>query len=212
MYENLLRTFGNFEFLNSKVKMGLLDELLEDLERALEESAVLLPCDVNCQIGDFLLDKNFISFLQKALKLDLAFLRNHPETLFQCLWNRLYWHDSPEKKAFEESFESNEKNSQSYDNPIYRWAKYWENRYESPWLKSKKPLDIGLDSPLKKTLHGHQAEIFCVASHPVEPFLVSGGRDNIRIWNQITGECLQVLEGHKYPVKSVCFSKDGKND
>lgn len=52
--------------------------------------------------------------------------------------------------------------------------------------------------------------VFAVAAHPSAPVAVSGGEDDAGyLWDTITGEILQKLDGHTDSVVAVGFSHDG---
>ncbi|MFN8207567.1 MAG: hypothetical protein U0T82_09200 [Bacteroidales bacterium] len=58
---------------------------------------------------------------------------------------------------------------------------------------------------------GGYDNILCVAFSPDGSTLVTGSSDNTaRLWD-INGECLQLFNGHIFPVRAVAFSPDGKS-
>ncbi|KAK4204395.1 hypothetical protein QBC40DRAFT_272760 [Triangularia verruculosa] len=61
-----------------------------------------------------------------------------------------------------------------------------------------------------KTLTGHVGYVWSVAFSPDGTRLVSGSGDKaIKIWDILSGECIQTLVGHSDGIMSVAFSKDG---
>lgn len=57
---------------------------------------------------------------------------------------------------------------------------------------------------------GHDGWVRCLAFHPTEPILASGGYDQKAIlWSIVTGQPLQVLRGHDEAVVSVDFNPQG---
>ncbi len=81
--DDLASVLCDLEFLESRVEAGHVFDLALDFKRALEA----IPSDHRARLNLLLLDQ--------ALRTDLHFLSIHPTTLFQCLWNRCWWHDSP---------------------------------------------------------------------------------------------------------------------
>ena len=46
------------------------------------------------------LSHHVLRCISNALRLDRSFLARHPDSAFQMLWNRLHWHDAPQRSAF----------------------------------------------------------------------------------------------------------------
>lgn len=72
-------------------------------------------------------------------------------------------------------------------------------------------LDNGFDDSFAQFV-GHEAAVFAVALHPVDPLVaVSGGEDDLaHLWRTDTGETIIQLDGHTDSVTSVGFSFDGE--
>ncbi len=88
------------------------------------------------------------------------------------------------------------------------WRWQWRGQ---PWLQ------IGhIPEKLSNTLQvlkGHVDEVTCVATSPDGSLLASGsgmGDNTVRVWNSVTGECVQVLSGHNNSVTSVAFGGAGR--
>jgi len=61
-----------------------------------------------------------------------------------------------------------------------------------------------------QTLDGHSGWVRCVDTCPEGMLAVTGSFDNtLRVWDLQTGTCLRVLKGHSDPVNSVSISSDG---
>lgn len=74
----------DFDFIEAKAAHGLLPSLKHDLDavaRWLESEG-----EPGAELAQDLAD---------AILAEMPFLERHPETLFQCLWNLLWWADSP---------------------------------------------------------------------------------------------------------------------
>jgi len=65
-------------------------------------------------------------------------------------------------------------------------------------------------SPSRRTLTGHQGEIFGLAFDPTNQVLASGSGDQtIRLWDVQTGRLQTILKGHTAPVRTLAFSSRG---
>jgi hypothetical protein len=74
----------NLAFLEAKAEAGMVFDLGEDFGDAVGRIPAEHPFH------------RIVGLLGQALRLDINVIARHPTTLFQCLWNRCWWHDSPE--------------------------------------------------------------------------------------------------------------------
>lgn len=112
-------------------------------------------------IGDFELalaglveshEKHRLIFLvSESLRLDATFLAQFPESLFQSLWNRGFWHDGPAARSF---FAAPPGHTPPWDRPgpklselVEQWrARRNEGQPGLPWLRCLRPLPEQLGS------------------------------------------------------------------
>lgn len=80
----LIGVVSDFAFLEAKAAHGLLPSLKHDLD------AVARWLKSEGEPG-----ADLAQDLADAILAEMPFLERHPETLFQCLWNLLWWADSP---------------------------------------------------------------------------------------------------------------------
>ena len=71
-------------------------ELAEDFRDAL--SVMPDECSKHRMLG----------LLEAAIRRDLHFIRRHPTTLFQCMWNTCWWYDCPEAEIHYEPLMSDQ--------------------------------------------------------------------------------------------------------
>lgn len=215
-YHELLKTLSDFSFLQAKVKAGMPDDLLQDFIRALDDTVVGVPFSFSIsKAQDVLIDRNILKLLAKAIKVDLNFLRQRPESLFGTLWNRCYWYDAPE--AEDHYLLGHEEISLPWREPgskLYKLMEFWRKDYEQTgflWLQSLKPMELSLGSPLLKILRKHEGWITGLAFHPEGNLLVSCSHDKILcLWDMGTGECIKTFQGHEGKITSLAFFPDGK--
>lgn len=76
------------------------------------------------------------------------------------------------------------------------------------WVLS--PPLVGHDlNPCKHIIEGRSNYIECIAFSHDSALLASGSRDTtVKIWDLVTGECLQAMTGHRHSIVSVDFSHD----
>jgi hypothetical protein len=115
------------DFLESKVASGLVFALVEDFAVALDN----LPLD---RPG-----RRMVELVGRAIRREASFLARHRGSLFQCLWNLGWWHDSHRVGDFSALVET--------------WRKSKEKRGPNfTWVRSLRPPIISLDIPLLPVL------------------------------------------------------------
>ncbi|MDY7227035.1 WD40 repeat domain-containing protein [Hyalangium rubrum] len=188
-------------------------EGVEALLAALDAALSRLPADARVRKEDSLtVGPRTLRILRSAVALDSGFLREHPEALFQSLYNRLRWFDAPDTAAH---FTPEGKGPWSHPEAhLYALAQQWRRQHEArggaPWLESLLPLPGELESEDQVLPHG--AHVLCAAYNPTGTRLATGSWDdgqNVRIWDVATGQCIHVLEGHEGEVLGLAWSADG---
>lgn len=119
-----------------------------------------------------LADREMLRLLRKAFLLNASFLNEHPEALFQCLWNQCWWHDCPALADFVEPPEGGwPEAGPLWEQPgpkLYHLLERWRAVRAQvaagvPWVRSLRPPTRALASPLLAswvlpdgdTLHPH---------------------------------------------------------
>lgn len=155
-----------------------------------------------------------LRLLRRAIELDSDFLREHPEALFQSLYNRLRWYDAPDAAPHYVA-----QGPSPWENPdahLHRLAASWRKQREaaggSAWVESLCPLSGSLDGGDQHYSHDQRVE--AVAFSPCGKKLAttsSSDEENLHIWDVVTGKRLRVLEGHDIgEIHGLAWSPDGK--
>ncbi|MCP3063996.1 WD40 repeat domain-containing protein [Myxococcus sp. K38C18041901] len=154
-----------------------------------------------------------LGVLRKAVALDADFLREHPEALFQCLYNRLRWHDAPD--AAPHYATSGQAPWNDPEAHLYQLASWWRRQRESSggtaWVESLLPLRGALDGA--DTYLWHESHVLCAAFDATGARLATGSHEdggNVQVWDVATGKRLQTMEGHEGEVRGIAWSPDGK--
>ena len=212
-YSALLATLTDMDFLRAKSEAGMVDDLLDDFERALENTAVPLPPALSVSSASGItVNRKTLSLLGQAIKLDLQFLRQQPQYLLQSLWNHCYWYDAPETEAHYRPLAEGESAPWQAADPIYPLLESWRqaDTSRSIRIKSSKPLAAHLDSPLLKVLKGHEGWVTGIAVSPDGKSVASASHDqSIRLWNIDSGECLKIITGHSDKINAISFHPSG---
>ncbi|WP_074951620.1 WD40 repeat domain-containing protein [Myxococcus fulvus] len=159
-----------------------------------------------------------LGVLRKAVALDADFLREHPEALFQCLYNRLRWYDAPDAAPHYATT-----GQAPWDDPeahLYQLAAWWRRQRESSggaaWVESLLPLRGALDGA--DVYLWHESQVLCAAFDATGMRLATGSftdgsradGNNVHVWDVATGKRLRVMEGHEMEVRGLAWSPDGK--
>ena len=215
-YEELLKLLADIQFLEQKCQAGLVNGLEEDFQRSLKEPAVAVPHGLSVELApDVKVNREMMRMLDKGLNLVIQFIRRHPQSLFQSLWNFCYWYDAPEATAHYQAHGESQVVPpwQRSGDKLYQLVEHWRKIKESVpgfvWLKSRRPV-VPIGSPLIKSLQGHEDEITSVAISRDGQYVASAAKDRtIQVWHALSGESLRVLRGHEKPISGIAFSPDG---
>jgi hypothetical protein len=119
-----------------------------------------------------------------------------PRRLFQCLWNRAWWYDSPEAGAhYEAPADGWPTEGPPWSRPVLaplleRWRAEKERRKPRfVWLRSLRPPDVHLGTPHRAVFRGHEAKVGGVAVSADGHVIVSGSDDRtVRVWDATGGQ------------------------
>ncbi len=207
-WDRLTKLLCELDFLEAKVKAGLVFDLAFDFHTAVAS----LPTDHP--------HRKTIQLIEEALYRDIHFIARHvedyPQSLFQCLWNKCWWYDSPEA-------------AQHYRNPndecrveypwqqsgpkLYQLVESWREEFESfpnrIWLRSMRPPPFPLGGVLSANLHGHRGKVRSISVAQDDCNILTAGDDSsIRIWNLRNSQETLRLNGHTSGVSTTAYSPD----
>ncbi len=212
-YEQLLQTLSDIAFLEAKAAAGMLIELRQDFQYALEARSVPLSPHLCVEIAPQVqVNQALLALLAHILELDFNFLLRHPQYIFQSLWNQGYWHDSPQAVHY---YQDASLPNAPWNLPgpkLYRLVEHWRaSRPKSPWIKTLRPLPERLDSPLVKIFRGHEDFATAICFTEEGKKIISGGYDKtVRIWDVSTGKCTNVFPGHEDYISCLDISPNGR--
>jgi WD40 repeat protein len=219
------KLFTDLFFLESKVECGRVLDLTEDFDAAV----AILPKDRP--------HYKILCLLVGAIRQDTRFIINHPETLFQCLWNSCWWYDCPEAKNHYEDINNHQVDNvktypwQQRGLKLYELLEAWKLKKEifDPdyiWIRSLRPSFVLFGSCRNLECRGHIGAVLGISfSNSGKLASCCGASGNLmsvdawaaKIWDPIQGiEIISML--HPSGVKSICFFNDdtliatGSND
>ncbi|QDT26372.1 WD domain, G-beta repeat [Gimesia panareensis] len=174
----------DFRFLVAKIDADLLPDLLNDI------------VDVRRNISTDNSQSELLQIVDESIRNDATFLKLHPNTLFQCVWNRYFQNESA-----------------SITHLLHTWRSVKKSSSTPVWLRSLTPSnDINLSCDTN-VLVGHRPGVSYVGFLPAnknrnEHFITGGsnGDNSIRIWETKTDQEVMCLLGHKSTVNDVAIS------
>lgn len=157
-------------------------------------------------------ERHALGLIIQTIRFEYRFIQNHPESLFQCLWNQLWWETSPESKHWY-STDSSDKSEHLSDLPfgkvlqtrLQQWGE--EKQRQSPgfnWVRSlRPPIHLVGTALLNKA---ESPEI--IWSHSHMTFSKSGSQ--INMWTQ-EAVLFEDIENTEKKVRHISTKWDWQN-
>jgi WD40 repeat protein len=197
-WDDLAQVLLDWQFLEAKVASRATNayNLLADFMTAAES----MPKDHPRQ--------RLIYLLSEVLRLDVQFIARHPGTLFQCCWNRGWWHDAAQAAHFyvepEGGWPAPGPPWQRPGEKLHEFMEKWraEKQTAQPgfrWLRFLRPPPETLGSALRLIIYGHDDSLACVDVSPDGTRIVSAdARRFIKLWDARNGAELASNEYGNY--------------
>ncbi len=149
-----------------------------------------------------------LALLHEAIRFDTSLIARHPQSLFQCCWNRCWWYDAPAAAHF---FEDGSDDPVSPSPPwrragekLHTLLETWRTekeketekaRREFVWLRALRPPADSIGGPQRAVLQAHLKGSIHLSLSPDEKRLVSGGEwGSIRLWDLQSGATIAVFD------------------
>lgn len=194
----------NPAFLEAKAEANLVYDLPRELERVANELDPQSP------------KVKMLLFLREAIQNSVSFVAEHPESLFECLWNSCWWYDS-EEGAYHyvkpnEGWPEGETPWLSSTTNLAPTMEYWRvwKEQRSPgfrWIRSLRPPPMRLGSALLTVLSGAGPGTGKI-SVSTDNRVVSSSSDGIRVFDLDSGRQLLLFPRSDYKSESVAFTPD----
>ncbi|MFZ2955908.1 MAG: HEAT repeat domain-containing protein [Candidatus Ozemobacteraceae bacterium] len=219
-WKSIAQVLTDITFLEEKVLGGMVFDLVADFSDAWN----VMPDTAQKEFW-------YLRLLGKAVQSDVHFLARHPSCLFQTLWNRAWWHDTPEAEKFFDCDPTEKKQNPAWrkrGKKIFEMLERFQTEKEdlntdSPWVRAARPPSFSLESPELFVFQGHARTVNAVTfsqTHHVDGsaddsvgtmVIASGSNDEtLRLWNAQTGKEIWCRPSQKGHVICLAFSPDGK--
>ncbi|BBM86375.1 WD40 repeat domain-containing protein [Candidatus Uabimicrobium amorphum] len=191
------------QVIENKFAKENFEEVIAEYKQIVEE----LPDEFCIEVvPNISVDGNVLKMLVRAFEVQATLLCDHPQSVFQTVWNYGYWYDSPEA-----SVHCPARRVPDSENKLCHVVEYWREQKEiesHKWLKSLRPLPIFLDDKWLHVLRDCRGEIGITTSNRAH---IAAAIDNvIHIW-KTNGELLYRLIGHEDNITQLEWSDDGSS-
>jgi hypothetical protein len=205
LHTQLYDLMTDFGFLEAKVRTLSAFELLNDLRLGLNHIAQDDP------------RFSLVVLLEKILQFDSHFISRHSTLLFQCCWNRGWWHDAPQAANFFEPSPGiglpavtpwNQPGSKMH---AYMEAwRAWRTAagQTGPWLRFLRPPPDPLGSPQIALLLTDDDSPYLAVSADGQRLVSGGSYGTIRLWDLSNGnnQTAELALGDECYVGCISFS------
>lgn len=168
-------TLTDYIFLDSKIKIAKVYELMEDFQSALEyDRENVFP---------------LLKLITKAFQNNINFIARHPSMFFQSIYNNCWWHDHPEKHNFYRNLDTSSVDTQE---KLFLLMELWEKEKSSIepgffWLRSLQPPSTELDGYQISLLQGLSSPVIYVSySEKEDKIFAVCNRGEFIVWDAST--------------------------
>ena len=200
--ERLAEVLKTFPFLEAKAEAGQVTDLADDFA----------ACRI--RVGD---DAAYVlRVLERAIRHDIGFLRRHPESLFQQLWNRAWWYDAPLSGQFFTLEKAPPRYEPPWDvasNKAHRLLESWREQRAShatafPWVRRRTPPQDLYAAP-HQVLRAHTSAVRSVAWSPQGDLLATASQEgSLKLWPP-DGRGAPMEFSHSNGLRCFAWSPDG---
>ena len=161
-----------------------------------------------------------LRLMGRAIRRDEAFLEAHPDRLFQQMYNRCWWYDSPEAKHhFVQPFDTSEPPPWEREGPnlcdwMEQWRETWERERGSAWAEARLPVGERIEAGMHTQipLVENESHLRCVAmDESWKRIFISYMRSGIpeRVYDVQSGESVLQFEAEHGSHESGAFGRGG---
>ena len=172
------------------------------------QGVFVLVAELNEGISILSLDRperRLLVLIREAIRRETMFLAEHPDRLFQCVWNLGWWYDGPLTRMFYRPDETvgrvllpvaewSEQGRAGVHILLSTWLEQWRagRQVERPgatWVRALTPPELPLGNGYLARLSGHRQSVTCLAMSPDGRWVASAAHDHLVIlWDTQRGE------------------------
>jgi WD40 repeat protein len=198
--------FSDLRFLEAKTEGGFVLDLVGDFRQAVTALPRIRP------------RRPILRLLGDAIHRDAQFIADHPTSLFQCLWNSCWWHDSPQAPRFYRVPEGASGHTPPWlrSGPkLHELVERWREEKSAegtdrPFVRSRRPPQTPLTSTVRRVFRADESPVSALAVSADDQLTVIGTDDG-SVFILTEGFQLALTERHAHAgrVNAIAMSPDG---
>lgn len=197
----------DWRYLEQQMRDRGVFDLIEELQEGISALSLDRP------------GRRLLVLIREAIRRETMFLAEHPDRLFQCVWNLGWWYDGPLTRMFLSRAKDRSSNVAPWDRAepkLSTWLEQWRaarevEHFGATWIRALTPPELPLGIGYLARLSGHRESVTCLVMSPDGRWVASAAHDHsVILWDTQRGEPRHWPEQSEQLIAHLAFTADGQ--